>query len=241
MAAKQSPGLAAQKARLIARAAKSGALATVRRGTGTKAGQPYVSKVGVALDIDGSPVFLFSTLAAHTQDLLADPKASLLLEAVCDTTNPLETARTTLVGRIERLSPDQDEYERARYLAHHSGAAMYANFGDFSLWRMTVEKVHYVGGFGLSKWAKASDYRTPLLDLKDHQANIVDGLNEQKKQQLGPAIAKETGCSAKGWSVSSIDPDGLNLLHLKGNTARLNFKSPATNLRGWQDRLKRLF
>ena len=132
----------ARAARLIARAATSGALATHRRGKG----HPYVSKVGLALDLDGTPLFLLSTLAAHTQDLLADPRAALLIEAPVTTNNPLETARATLTGRMVRLAIEDDAHVRARYLAHHPGAGRYAGFGDFSLWTLAVDKVHFVGG-----------------------------------------------------------------------------------------------
>jgi len=163
MTNKPSSRQSARDARRLAETATSGALATVRRGKSDGIGHPYVSKVGVCLDTHGAPLFLFSTLAAHTQDLIADHRASLLLEAPmlekdAQTVNPLELARTTLVGKIDRIDSGCDDQERAKYLACHPSAQKYANFGDFSLWRMTIEKIHYVGGFGLSKWVKAADY-----------------------------------------------------------------------------------
>lgn len=166
MPEKLTPSRAAHHARLIAGTALSGALATVRKGK--EVGHPYVSKVGVALDVDGSPLFLLSTLATHTQDLLADPRASLLVEATNpdDGSNPLQVARATLVGNLERLERGMDTSEKSRYLARHPSAAQYANFGDFSMWRMNVEKIHYVGGFGLAKWAKAAEYLSPTSGLK---------------------------------------------------------------------------
>jgi len=157
---KLSPQQAANKAREIAKQSLSGALATVRRGQGKGQGTPYVSKVNVTVDQDGSPLFLLSTLATHTQDLLADSRASLLLEAPENSENPLQTERTTLVGMVSQIEPGQDRREREVFLAHHPEAQQYAVFGDFALWRMTVCKIHYVGGFGLSKWAKAKDYLT---------------------------------------------------------------------------------
>lgn len=142
----------------LAKKAQSGALATVRRAKEDATGHPYVSKVAVCLDADGSPLFLFSTLAAHTQDLLADKRASVLFEAPQHTENPLESERTTMVGTVDRLDFGSDQRARERYLVHHPSAAQYIDFGDFALWRMTVEKVQYVGGFGLAKWIKGSEY-----------------------------------------------------------------------------------
>jgi putative heme iron utilization protein len=64
-------------ARSLLRRARSGTLATLDAGTGA----PFASLVSVATDSDGSPLFLVSTLAAHTGHLAHDPRASLLLAA----------------------------------------------------------------------------------------------------------------------------------------------------------------
>ena len=238
MTTKPAPSTSARLARLIARGATSGALATVRVSAKDK-GWPYVSKVGLTLDIDGAPLFLFSTLAAHTQDLLSDSRASLLIQTLGPDANPLQAPRTTLVGLVERLDIDTDQYERARYLSRHPEAAQYASFGDFSMWRMVVKKVHYVGGFGLAKWAKASDYLTPAPDLKAGETKIIKTINHEKSHQLDLALAQVSGCSVPGWQVRSIDTDGLLADHAKGLEARLDFKTPAKNVRSWRERFTR--
>ena len=223
MADKQSPVASARAARLIARAASSGALATVRKGK--DAGRPYVSKVGMALAMDGSPLFLFSTLAAHTQDVLADPRASLLVEAPRpeNTSNPLQAARASLVGRLEQISSETDDYERSRYLARHPSAVQYAGFGDFSMWRMHVEKVHYVGGFGLAKWAKDDDYLYSVPGLIDCEPELLS---------TPMAVAQ---------SVIEIDGDGVTVLCPDEMQLRKNFAAPAKDIEDWHVHFDRLF
>ena len=51
-----------------------GALAVIDPETGS----PLASRVGVATDIDGTPLILVSMLSAHTRAILADPRCSLL-------------------------------------------------------------------------------------------------------------------------------------------------------------------
>ena len=223
MADKQSSGEAARSARLIARGALSGALATVRKGK--DAGRPYVSKVGLALDIDGSPLFLFSTLAAHTQDVMADSRASLLVEAPSpeNTPNPLQVGRATLVGQLEQLPAPTDDYERARYLVRHPSAAQYAGFGDFSMWRMNVEKVHYVGGFGRAKWAKADNYLTPNPWLKACEVQLM--------ADLGGVAQK----------ILQIDGDGVTVAGSDETEFRQNFSAPAKDIEDWRTHFDRLF
>lgn len=234
---KDSPAVAAREARLLARAVVSGALATLRRSARAAdegGGQPYVSKVGVALDATGQPIFLFSTLAAHTQDLLADPRCSLLVEAPATGRNPLQAARATLVGKAVRLNGADAELARSLYLARHPGAAQYAGFGDFAFWRLHVEKIHYVGGFGVAKWAKGVDYLLPDTGL-DARARLISQLNGPKRADL--LLAAQ--CS-KNWQVIDVDGDGALLVGPKQKLARLNFPLAAKDLRAWRVRFAAL-
>ena len=65
-----NPRLAAKK---LLREARSGALATLLPGSG----DPYCSLVNVATAIDGAPLFLLSSLALHTKNILADPRGNV--------------------------------------------------------------------------------------------------------------------------------------------------------------------
>lgn len=230
---KDAPAVFAREARLIARGVVSGALATFRRsarGSAEDGGHPYVSKVGIALDPAGRPIFLFSTLAAHTQDLLADARCSVLVEAPVPGANPLQAGRATLVGKAVQLIGADAEDVRAIYLARHPGAAQYADFGDFAFWRLEVDKIHYVGGFGVAKWAKGVDY---LIDemAADARIRLIHELNGTKKADL-TAVAK----CPKNWQVVAVDGDGATLASPKGKQARLNFSLSAKDLRSWRVR-----
>jgi len=241
---KSTPSSAAREARLIARQAQKGALATVRRAARDEAkGQPYVSKVGVALDADGAPLFLFSTLAAHTQDLLADPRASLLLEAPTRALNPLEGARCTLVGQMERVPMDEVSAARAQYLARHPGAARYIDFGDFAMWRLRVEKVHYVGGFGQAKWAKGKEYLLDGRNLREAEGRILKTLNDEALQAL---CVKASARKAQGWRVLAVDGDGFVAARFvqgaqKSAPMHVHFETPAGDARGWRARFQTAF
>lgn len=225
-----SPLAVARAARLIARASMSGALATSRRAA-QESGQPYVSKVGLALDLGGQPIFLFSTLAAHTQDLIADPRCSLLVEAPETTANPLESARATLVGQARKLRGREAEAAREAYLLRHPGAVLYADFGDFAFWRLAVDKIHYVAGFGTAKWVKARDYRVDPGNIGSVTTRIINDLNGPKKEELSLAMGQK--CSFK---AVLIDSDGALIAGPKGRMQRLDFPSPAKDARAWRTR-----
>jgi heme iron utilization protein len=110
-----------------------------------KDGAPFGALANIATDESGRPVLLISTLAWHTQNLIADPRASVMVAEVPNVGDALTGPRVTVLGRFER---SDDEDLRACYLAHHPYAELYAGFGDFSFWRMTPSSVHGVAGFG---------------------------------------------------------------------------------------------
>lgn len=220
----------ARAARLIARASMSGALATSRRAA-HDTGQPYVSKVGLALDLSGQPIFLFSTLAAHTQDLLADPRCSVLVEAPETKDNPLESARATLIGKARQLRGREADAAREVYLSRHPGAVLYANFGDFAFWRLAVDKIHYVAGFGTAKWVKARDYRVDPGNIEAVSMRIINDLNGPKKEDLSHAMGQK-----HAFKALLIDPDGALLSGPKGRMQRLDFPSSAKDARAWRTR-----
>lgn len=231
------PDEAARLARLVARRADKGALATARCAARPDLqGHPYVSKVGVAWDLDGSPLFLFSTLAAHTQDLLADGRASILMEAPRSKNNPLQDARTTLMGTVRQLGGEEADAARAIYLRTHPGAAMYAGFGDFAMWRMDISKVHYVGGFGAAKWAKAKDFITEPGDLADKAETIVGSIGDDAAK----LFAHVQDRSARGWNVQGIDPDGLTFQGPKQRRERIDFATSAKDAKTWRTRFRSL-
>lgn len=138
MAANQEPSRLAAAATLVL-AAKSAALATVHEGL------PYASLVTPAWDVDGAPVLLLSSLAAHTRHLRANPACALLLTGQAADENPQTTPRLTLGGVAAQV---EGEAVRTRYLQTHPYAATYAGFGDFAFWKITVSTAQYVGGFG---------------------------------------------------------------------------------------------
>src|SRR5713226_2635275 len=66
----------AERARTLVYLGRAGTLATLSR---RHPGHPFASIMPYALDDDGRPLFLISTMAMHTQNLEADGRASLLV------------------------------------------------------------------------------------------------------------------------------------------------------------------
>jgi len=104
----------------------------------------------------GRPLLCLSDLAEHSRNLAADPRASLLAVATGDG-DPLALARVTVVGSVAELTGAEREAALRTYRDVHP-SAFYSAFADFRMYRLEVDSVRYVGGFGRMSWVSAADH-----------------------------------------------------------------------------------
>ena len=98
---------AADAARTLAATNTAGTLSTL---SVDPAGYPFGSVVSFTVDADGDPLFVISRLAVHTTNVLADPRASLLVaEAVDAGIDPLARGRVTLLGDVAPVPSAEQE------------------------------------------------------------------------------------------------------------------------------------
>lgn len=118
-------------------------------------GGPFTTLVNVAAGIDLQPLVLISSLSHHSKCLAMDARASLMLhDVIADDADPMLTFRASLLGRFVEV---EREIASAPFLARHPYAELYAEFGDFSYWRMDVDHVHIIAGFGRAYGVRFKD------------------------------------------------------------------------------------
>ncbi len=131
-----------QQAKVMLGAARTAALSVLDPETGG----PFGALVNVAVDDGMRPIILTSTLSRHTQGLLKDARASIMVQGdIPLDRDPLTEMRMTLTGQFEA---SEDAAVRETYLARHPYAELYADFGDFGFWHMVPDKLYVVAGFG---------------------------------------------------------------------------------------------
>src|SRR5437879_2169053 len=134
----------AERARTLVYLGRLGSLSTLSR---KQAGFPFGSVMPYGLENRGRPIFLISTMAMHTQNLQADPRASLLITQPDANGDPLGASRVTLVGNAVTIPKSEVPEARRLYLASYPNSQYWVDFEDFSFYRMDVLDVYYVGGF----------------------------------------------------------------------------------------------
>ena len=206
--------------RRLMRRQNHAALATSRDG------HPYVSLVALAFDYDCSPLLLLSDLAQHSRNIAADPRVSLLFDGgppAHAPVDPLAEPRLTLLGKAARCD---DAPLLARFTARHPSAAAYAGFGDFHLYRVTVQRAHLVAGFGRISWVEAGALRFVGNGgaLAAAEAAIIEHMNTDHAEAVSLFAERLARRPGSGWRMTGIDPEGVDLRR-DGETARIDFRA----------------
>ena len=199
----------AERARTLVHVGRVASIATLSR---KQPGFPFGSVMPYGLDGHGRPLFLISTMAMHTQNLQADPRASLLVTQPESGADPLGASRVTLVGSGMPVPADEGGNTRELYLERHPGSKYWVDFDDFGFYRLEVADVYYVGGFGVMGWIAASDYLNAQPDpLADYAAEIIAHMNADHKDALILLSRTSAGIESQDAQMTAVDRLGFHV------------------------------
>ncbi len=231
----------AERAVTLVAQAKTGTLSTL---SVEPTGFPYGSFVTFGFE-DGSPIFLISELAEHTKNLRGESRCSLLV-AEPGEGDPLARGRVTMVGRCRELQAGAEQVAaREAFLSANPRASYYVDFTDFSLWKLDVEQVRYIGGYGRMSWVDAADWSAAEPDpMSVHAPGIVQHMNEDHPDALvlyckafskAQRVEEATmvGIDRYGFEMSAMTPEGPRPI-------RVAFDAPISSPGDSRDRLVEL-
>lgn len=199
----------AERARTLVYLTRIGSLSTLSR---KQPGFPFGSVMPYGLDERGRPIFLISTMAMHTQNLQADPRASLLVTQDVAGGDPLGASRVTLVGNALLVQEAEVAEARELYLARYANSKYWVDYEDFSFYRMDMVDIYYVGGFGVMGWVSAAEYLRSQPDpLADSTAEIIQHINTDHKEGLVLLAHKFARIEAQEATITTVDRLGFHV------------------------------
>ncbi len=217
-----------REARALIRGAVSATLAS------SAGGQPFASLVTPAPAPDLSPLLWLSTLSEHTRHLAAEPRCALLFTGVAEGLNPQTAPRVTVTGLAEQVPEAEVPALKARWLARHPYAALYADFADFGLWRIRIGGALHVGGFARAERIKASELAPDpdaLAAVVETEAEIIQHVNDDHSDAVAAIAQGLLGGEPGDWRLVAVDVDGCDLSN--GNrSVRLAFLTQVSDADG---------
>jgi heme iron utilization protein len=184
------------------------------------AGWPFLSVVPYALTAQGEPYILTAGIAQHTRNMQADSRASIMIRENKGDGDPQTGWRLTLLGRMKKMAEDsvsKEEYEvlSARYRERVPKADSYLAMHGFDYWRLDVERVRFIAGFGRITWLESGDIRRNLADdaLKEGGPGIIEHMNKDHGGALvliaRAFCADEEDCDVA--EMTAVDSSGFFL------------------------------
>jgi putative heme iron utilization protein len=199
----------AERARTLLYLTHVGSLSTLSR---KQPGFPFGSVMPYALDEQGRPILLISTMAMHTQNLKRDPRASLLVTRNDGDSDPLGSSRVTLVGNAQPVPEPEVADARKIYLTSHTNSKYWVDFEDFSFYRLDVLEVYYVGGFGVMGWVPASEYLSSQPDpLAPSMGEIIQHMNADHKDALILLAMHFANIDSQEATMTAVDRLGFHV------------------------------
>lgn len=223
-------GTTAAEARALIRGATAATLATQQDG------QPFASLVTPAAAPDCSPLLLLSSLSEHTRHLRLEPRCALLFAgerpraegAGAPDPNPQTVPRVTLTGLAEPVPEAEVPALKARWLARHPYAALYADFGDFALWRIRPGGALLVGGFARAvrlRLAELLPDPAAVAAIAAAEDDIIGHVNADHADAVAAIARGLLGAGEGDWRLAAVDVDGADIAAGE-QVLRLRFAAP---------------
>jgi putative heme iron utilization protein len=134
----------------------------------------------------------------------------------------------------EPVPADQVAPLKARWLARHPYAALYADFGDFALWRIRPVAALLVGGFARATRLRLGDLLpdpAAVAALEAAEAEILDHVNTDHPDAVAAIGEGLLGGPAGAWRLAAVDTDGCDLT-LGESVLRLAWNAPVADPEG---------
>lgn len=195
-------------------------------------GFPFGSVAPFVCNQQAEPVILISTIAEHTKNIQENPKVSLLVFSGAEDLQA--NARLTLMGEAFPCDK-QDEDLRARYLRALPQSASYFDMHDFHFYRIQIEQVRYIAGFGRMGWFEGSALNNDLADsmLASQEGGIITHMNEDHKDNLLQYCQHVHGIAADHAEMTGLDAEGFDVKYTQGEEVqgmlRFHFEQPVLN------------
>jgi heme iron utilization protein len=206
-------------ARMLLRSLRNGVLATQ---SVKAAGFPFASALPYAIDEIGRPIIFVSDLAAHTENIKANPNVSFVVHEA----DVVAGARVTLVGTAALV--DDDAQAKERYLKILPEAEAFTSFGDFHFYRIEPRAVHYIGGFGNIQWFEREGYLVKHTGINERENEVVTHMNEDHRRALKEYCLRYHNAQVDEVTMINVDCDGFDV-RANNETLRIAFPSPVTD------------
>ena len=171
-------------------------------------GYPFGSFVTFISNTDRTIIIYASDLAEHTKNLNNNSKACITLSRDASGNDKQDSARLTLIGNLFGISDaDKKEYSE-RFHTFLPDSKKYAKMHDFKFYRLDIERVRWIGGFGQIAWLDTKYWNPMAPEWKKSQTQIIEHMNEDHLNSIQSSFYAQHSIKDKNVKMSLLSIDG---------------------------------
>ena len=157
-----------------------------------------------------------SDIAEHTKNILNDSRACVTISSVNNDGDKQASARLSLMGDLTRVAKDEVKNYQSRFFKFLPESERYSHIHGFHLYRLTILKARWIGGFGAIGWLDTTHWTAAVPDWQSGEESMIEHMNEDHSNVV---------CSALNGMFDIIDPkaqmlalctDGYYILSAEG-------------------------
>lgn len=191
-------------AKTLVRQQHSGVLSTHSQSV---EGYPFGSIVPYFMTPEGDLIIYISQIAQHTRNIKGNHKVSMtVFDNLADDSQA--SGRVTLLGDAHLID---DESVKAQYFSLFKQALAYQQTHDFMFYKITQQRVRYIGGFGKIHWINQEDWQQEVDNWQQASESIVEHMNDDHQDAMQLILAYHFYIEAQHVSMLSAFCEGVHL------------------------------
>jgi heme oxygenase (biliverdin-IX-beta and delta-forming) len=191
------------------------------------AGYPFGSITPYCLNRDGQPIILISTIAQHTQNIIANNKVSLIATER-DVDDAQAAARVTYIGDANPIATNDNETVE-RYYSYFPFSRDFHKTHDFNFYTIDLVRARFIGGFGKIYWVEKTDFLKANPFSMQEENDMLNHMNtdHQESMQQYCDLFDIAYNNESQPIMAGIDSEGFHL-RIGAQLHRIEFEHPAT-------------
>ena len=195
-----------QKAVNLFRNSKSGVLSTISK---KNKDYPFGSFVTFASFINRIPVFYLSDIAEHTKNLNYKAHGCLTIVSSSNKKNDQQNnERLSLMGDLVKIKENEVKNLKEKFHALRPESKNYENFHGFNFYKLIINKVRWIGGFGKIGWLDEDNWKENKIQWSIKENDIIEHMNSDHSDTISAALNYVHGIKDGKAKILQLTTDG---------------------------------
>ena len=194
-----------ERAVSLLRTASEGVLSTI---SVQKNGYPFGSFSTFGTCESRSVIIYASDLAQHTKNISNNKKVSFTLFNSNNVSDKQNSERLTLLGLMQKVSNEEYLEVSERFFSFFPKSRAYSNMHDFNFYKISIEHVRWIGGFGEIAWLDSKNWCKKQPKWKRKSSEIIDHMNKDHKNVIISSLHAQHKIKDKKAEMIFLTTDG---------------------------------